>query len=106
MSSEQGAVPNGYITRAVSVSLALPVVMIALGGLARVVLPAWLSSVLDFSALAGLGFVAYLVGAWILHRACRPRKARWVVVLIAYDMGMPLAVLGLVALVEAARGGR
>jgi len=79
--------------------------MIVACAMARSVWPHGLRSWVRFETLAVVGVLGYLVGTLALGRALQLAKARWVLALVVYDIAMPVALLGLLILVEAAHRG-
>ncbi len=103
-----GDEPGQIATRAqqsLAIAAALPLAAVAACALARLIWPSRLNEIVDFGTLLAAGVLGYLLGSWMLFRTMRRAGARWVVLLIVYDTVMPLAIFGLVVLVQlAARG--
>jgi drug/metabolite transporter (DMT)-like permease len=96
-----GTPPQQALAMATTLSLAA----VAACAVGRLMWPSRLTGIVDFGTLLGAGVLGYLLGSWILFRAMRRAKARWIVLLVVYDVVMPLAIFGLVILVQlAARG--
>jgi hypothetical protein len=55
--------------------------------------------------LGGVGVLGYLLGTFALGRALRGARAPWVAALVAYDLAMPVALFGLLILIEASHRG-
>jgi hypothetical protein len=89
---------------ALAIAATLPLGAVAACAVARLLWPSTLNPIVDFGTLLGAGILGCLLGSWILFRALGRAKARWVMLLVVYDLAMPLAVFGLVFLIEVARG--
>ena len=79
--------------------------MMVASAIARLFWPQGPGSWVRFETLAIVGLVGYLLGTLALGRALRVAKARWVVALVAYDLAMPVALFGLLILIEASHRG-
>jgi hypothetical protein len=79
--------------------------MIAACAMARLMSSGGFGSWVSFETLAIVGLLGYLLGTLTLARALRLAKARWVIALVAYDLAMPVALLGLLLLIEAGHRG-
>ena len=91
--------------QSVAFAVALPMVMITACAMARLMWPDGLGTWVRFETLGIVGMLGYLLGTLALGRALRYAKARWVIALVVYDLAMPLALFGLVILVEASYRG-
>jgi hypothetical protein len=89
----------------VAFAVALPMVMITACAMARLMWPGGLGTWVRFETLGIVGLLGYLLGTLALGRALRHAKARWVIALVVYDLAMPIALFGLVILVEASYRG-
>jgi hypothetical protein len=91
--------------RAFGLALALPFVVVTGLAIAAAVSPARLGWAGDLGTLIASGVAGCLAGSLILYRTLRASGVRWIIVVIAYDVVMPLAVIGMALLAVASREG-
>ena len=105
MSDESTGITGTPPQQALAIATTLPFAVVAACAVARLIWPTRLTGIVDFGTLLGAGVLGYLLGSWMLFRTMRRAKARWVVLLVVYDIVMPLATFALIILVQlAARG--